>query len=110
MFKIQINTHDLSGGIPLSSNNIWINVIIEILTAGTLYRIKNKVVERNKIDLDRYQHEHSIAARIRKAIYHHSSECEINKGEQDLFYAVNGKYNECWGLRYYNNHKRLSFN
>lgn len=46
---------------------------MEILTkldgAGILNQIKTKVIERNKIDLSRYQHEQSIAERIRKTIY-----------------------------------------
>lgn len=85
----------------MSNSNSWLDEIIAILTeldgAGTLNQIKTKVMERNKIDLSRYQHEQSIAARIRKTIYQHSSECDIYKGEQDLFYAVNGKGNGCWG-------------
>ena len=91
----------------MSNNNVWLDEVVKILTelggAGSLNQIKAKIMERNKIDLDRYQHENSIAARIRKTIYHHSSECDIYKGEQDLFYAVNGKGNGCWGLRDYNN-------
>ncbi|EJS63093.1 hypothetical protein ICU_04699 [Bacillus cereus BAG2X1-1] len=87
----------------MSNNNIWLDEIIKILTelggAGTLNQIKTKVVERNNIDLDRYLHEQSIAARIRKTIYHHS----IYKGEKDLFYAVNGKGNGLWALRDYDN-------
>ncbi|WP_306472500.1 HNH endonuclease [Bacillus toyonensis] len=80
-----------------------IAILTELDGAGTLNQIKTKVIERNKIDLNRYQHEQSIAARIRKTIYQHSSECDIYKGEQDLFYAVNGKGNGWWGLRDYDN-------
>ncbi|MCU5742468.1 HNH endonuclease [Bacillus cereus] len=87
----------------MANNNPWLNEIIEILTElggdGTLSQIKTKVMERNKIDLSKYQHEQSIGAQIRKTIYYHSSECDIYKGEQDLFYAVNGKGNGRWGLR-----------
>lgn len=97
----------LPGGIPMTNNNPWLNEIIEILTElggdGTLSQIKTKVMERNKIDLSKYQHEKSISAQIRKTIYYHSSECDIYKGEQDLFYAVNGKGNGCWGLRDFDN-------
>ncbi|PFL06509.1 HNH endonuclease [Bacillus thuringiensis] len=92
----------------MTNNNPWLNEIIEILTeldgAGTLRQIKTKVMERNNIDLSKYQHEQSISAQIRKTIYYHSSECDIYKGEQDLFYAVNGKGNGCWGLRDFDNH------
>ncbi|ANP81185.1 hypothetical protein PDN49_24510 [Bacillus cereus] len=68
----------------MSNSTSWLDEIIAILTeldgAGTLNQIKTKVMERNKIDLNRYQHEQSIAARIRKTIYQHSSECDIYKG------------------------------
>ncbi|WP_257209462.1 HNH endonuclease [Bacillus toyonensis] len=84
-----------------------IKILTELGGTGTLNQIKTKVVERNNIDLDRYLHEQSIAARIRKTINHHSSECDINKGEKDLFYAVNGKGNGYWGLRDYNNNLDL---
>ncbi|MDZ4636360.1 HNH endonuclease [Bacillus cereus] len=91
----------------MANKNPWLNEIIEILTelsgAGTLSQIKTKVMERNRIDLSKYQHEQSIGAQIRKTIYYHSSECDIYKGEQDLFYAVNGKGNGCWGLRDFDN-------
>ncbi|WP_413790405.1 HNH endonuclease [Bacillus thuringiensis] len=91
----------------MTNKNPWLNEIIEILTelggAGTLSQIKTKVMERNRIDLSKYQHEQSIGAQIRKTIYYHSSECDIYKGEQDLFYAVNGKGNGCWGLRDFDN-------
>ncbi|PEP90539.1 restriction endonuclease [Bacillus toyonensis] len=91
----------------MSNSNSWLDEIIAILTeldgTGTLNQIKTKVMERNKIDLSRYQHKQSIAARIRKTIYQHSSQCDIYKGEQDLFYAVNGKGNGLWGLRDYDN-------
>ncbi|PGC47384.1 restriction endonuclease [Bacillus toyonensis] len=91
----------------MSNSNLWLDEIIEILTklggTGTLNQIQTEIVERNNIDLDRYQHGQSIAARIRKTIYHHSSECGIYKGEQDLFYAVNGKGNGGWGLSDYDN-------
>ena len=57
----------------MSNSTSWLDEIIAILTeldgAGTLNQIKTKVMERNKIDLNRYQHEQSIAARIRKTIY-----------------------------------------
>ncbi len=36
---------------------------------------------------------------IRKAIYFHSSDAEIFKGEKDLFYTVDGKGQGLWGLR-----------
>ncbi|MGA5681365.1 HNH endonuclease [Bacillus bombysepticus] len=91
----------------MKNNNPWLNEIIEILTdldgAGTLSQIKTKVMERNNIDLSKYQNKQSIGAQIRKTIYYHSSECDIYKGEQDLFYAVNGKGNGCWGLRDFDN-------
>ena len=91
----------------MANNNPWLNEIIEISTElggdGTLSQIKTKVMERNKIDLSKYQHEQSIAAQIRKTIYYHSSECDIYKGEQDLFYAVNGKGNGFWRLRDFDN-------
>ncbi|RWS40118.1 restriction endonuclease [Bacillus mycoides] len=97
----------------MTNNNPWLNEIIEILTdfggAGTLSQIKTKVMERNKIDLRKYQHEQSIGAQIRKTIYHHSSECDIYKGELDLFYAVNGKGNGCWGLRDFDNNNDGEF-
>ncbi|PGY11982.1 HNH endonuclease [Bacillus cereus] len=97
----------------MTNNNPWLNEIIEILTdfggAGTLSQIKTKVMERNKIDLRKYQHEQSIGAQIRKTIYHHSSECDIYKGELDLFYAVNGKGNGCWGLRDFDNNNDWDF-
>ncbi|MEE6198802.1 hypothetical protein [Bacillus cereus] len=57
----------------MSNSTSWLDEIIAILTeldgAGTLNQIKTKVMERNKIDLNRYPHEQSIAARIRKTIY-----------------------------------------
>ena len=57
----------------MSNSTSWLDEIIAILTeldgAGTLNQIKTKVMERNKIDLNRYQHEQSIVARIRKTIY-----------------------------------------
>ncbi|PGA28128.1 hypothetical protein COL80_07465 [Bacillus thuringiensis] len=57
----------------MSNSTSWLDEIIAILTeldgAGTLNQIKTKVMERNKIDLNRYQHEQSIAVRIRKTIY-----------------------------------------
>lgn len=68
----------------MSNSNSWLDEI------GTLNQIKTTVMERSKIYLSRYQHEQSIAARIRKTIYQHSSECDIYKSDQDLFYAVNG--------------------
>ncbi|MGE7727833.1 HNH endonuclease [Bacillus cereus] len=97
----------------MANHNPWLNEIIEILTdlggAGTLSQIKTKVMERNNIDLSKYQHEQSIGAQIRKTIYYHSSECDIYKGEQDLFYAVNGKGNGCWGLRDFDNNNDWDF-
>ncbi|MEB8995842.1 hypothetical protein P4I67_33805, partial [Bacillus cereus] len=64
---------NIRGGICMSNSTSWLDEIIAILTeldgAGTLNQIKTKVMERNKIDLNRYQHEQSIAARIRKTIY-----------------------------------------
>ncbi|WP_144467670.1 HNH endonuclease [Bacillus toyonensis] len=97
----------------MKNNNPWLNEIIEILTeldgAGTLSQIKTKVMERNNIDLSKYQHEQSIGAQIRKTIYYHSSECDIYKGEQDLFYAVNRKGNGCWGLRNFDNNNDWDF-
>ncbi|MDM5264839.1 HNH endonuclease [Bacillus wiedmannii] len=91
----------------MANNNPWLNEIIEILTelggAETLNQIKIKVMERNKIDLSKYHHEQSIGAQFKKTIYYHSSECDIYKGERDLFYAVNGKGNGCLELREFDN-------
>ena len=36
---------------------------------------------------------------IRRAIYHHSSDADLFKHENDLFYAVDGKGQGVWGLR-----------
>ncbi|MED3354361.1 hypothetical protein P4414_04160 [Bacillus thuringiensis] len=81
------------------NNNPWLNEIIEILTdlggARTLSQIKTKFMGRNNIDLSKYQNKQSRGAQIRKTIYYNSNECDIYKGEQDLFYAVNGKGNGC---------------
>lgn len=97
----------------MTNNNPWLNEIIEILTElggdGTLSQIKTKFMERNNIDLSKYQNKQSIGAQIRKTIYYHSSECDIYKGEQDLFYAVNGKGNGCWGLRDFDNNNDGEF-
>ena len=38
-------------------------------------------------------------ASIRKAIYFHSSDADLFKGEKDLFYTVEVKGNGLWGLR-----------
>ena len=54
----------------MSNSTSWLDEIIAILTeldgAGTLNQIKTKVMERNKIDLNRYQHEQSIVQELER--------------------------------------------
>lgn len=42
-------------------------------------------------------------SQVRKHIHMHSSDCDIYRGERDLFYAVEGKGKGIWGLRQSNN-------
>lgn len=66
------------------------------------------MVKRNKIELNKYQYEQSITARVKKSIFQYSSKCDIYKGELDFFYAVNGKGNGYWGLSDYSKNKNYT--
>jgi putative restriction endonuclease len=46
--------------------------------------------------------EASEKSSIRKAIYHYSSDADLFKGDDDLFYAVDEKGKGLWGLRGFN--------
>lgn len=78
----------------------WVNEIIKALKklggVGKLHEIYEQVKKNSEIDLSSYT---DWKSQVRKHIYLHSSDCDIFKGEDDLFYAVKGKGKGYWGLR-----------
>ncbi|MEH7504943.1 HNH endonuclease [Neobacillus drentensis] len=84
----------------------WLDEIIDALKElgghGTLHDLSEKILER---DIMNFEENPLFRARIRGAIYNHSSDGTFFKGEaggsKDIFYSVAGIGKGHWGLRNY---------